>query len=351
MNHPFFQNIKLLYVYITAWILITGVHVFLIYTYYLPDYFVALSDAVVFNFLFAMFGIPIWWTVRYFEPKKSKNFNIFYNHLSGIILIILLWQGIGNFILNILWTDNYEYLKILEFSLPLRILSGVFYYSLLILFYYIVVYYKSIEEQILNESKLQQSLKEAQLDLLKSQINPHFLFNSLNSISSLTITSPEKAQEMTIRFSEFLRYNLSLKDNRFSTFEKEIENIHRYLEIEKCRFGEKLQYVFNISEICLKVDFPVMILQPLYENAVKHGVSSSTDEVKIETNCQCDENYLNISIKNNFDIDAVSKRGTGLGMNNIRERLRIIYQENHRFESIKTETSFEVKISIPKRID
>jgi sensor histidine kinase YesM len=351
MNHPFFQNIKLLYTYILAWIFISGIHVFLIYTYYLPNFFIALSDALVFNVLFAALGIPIWWTVRYFEPKKSKNFNIFFNNLTGIVVLILLWQSIGNTILNAIWNNNFEYLKTLEYSIPLRILSGVLYYSMLILVYYIIVYYNNIEERILNESKLQQSLKEAQLDLLKSQINPHFLFNSLNSISSLTITSPERAQEMTIRFSEFLRYNLSLKDNRFSTFKKEIENIHRYLEIEKCRFGEKLQYFFNIDDVCLKVDFPVMILQPLYENAVKHGVSSSTEEVKIITTCNCDENYLNISIKNNFDIDAVSKRGTGLGMNNINDRLNIIYPSNHKFESIKTETSFEVKISIPSTVD
>lgn len=347
MNHPFFQNIKLLYTYISAWILIMGIHAFLFYTYYLHNFTVSLSDAITFNFIFAFLGIPIWFTVRYFEPKKSKTFNIFYNHFSGIIIILMIWLGLSNLILSSFWAENVEYLKILEASFPLRIVSGIFYYSVLILFYYIIVYYKNIEERILNESKLQQTLKEAQLDLLKSQINPHFLFNSLNSISSLSITNPEKAQEMTIRFSEFLRYNLSLKDNRFSNFEKEIENIHRYLEIEKSRFGEKLQYTFNISDACLKIEFPVMILQPLYENAVKHGVSSSTDEVKIETICKCDENFLNISIKNNFDIDAISKRGTGLGLNNIKERLRIIYQENHRFEFIKKDTSFEVKMSIP----
>jgi LytS/YehU family sensor histidine kinase len=176
-----------------------------------------------------------------------------------------------------------------------------------VLVYYLVIYYLNLQEKTKAEGRLNEMVRESELNLLKSQINPHFLFNSLNSISSLTITNPEQAREMTIKLSDFLRYSVSMGNSRFSTLGKEMEHIRKYLDIEKVRFGTKLQYTFTIDEACLDCEIPVMILQPLYENAVKHGVYESTGEVTVQTTTRSVNGYLEILITNDFEPGAPSK--------------------------------------------
>jgi two-component system, LytTR family, sensor kinase len=130
---------------------------------------------------------------------------------------------------------------------------------------------------------LKSLVKEAELHALKSQINPHFLFNSLNSISSLTMTDPLKAQEMVINLSSLMRYSLKHDQVDKVPFSEELKNNQLYLQIEKVRFGNKFNAVFDIDDKCLNANIPNMILQPLYENAIKYGVYEATEPVDIIT--------------------------------------------------------------------
>jgi len=183
--------------------------------------------------------------------------------------------------------------------------------------------------------------------MLKSQINPHFLFNSLNSISSLTITNPEKARDMVIKLSDFLRYSVSTNTSRFTTLQNELANIQRYLEIEKVRFGDKLQFEFILEGTCKDHLIPIMLLQPLFENAIKHGVYESIEKVKIEMDCKYTSGYLEIVIWNDFDPNAHARKGTGLGLNNIRERLRLLYKTDTLLKTSVEGTKFFVFLSLP----
>jgi two-component system LytT family sensor kinase len=183
--------------------------------------------------------------------------------------------------------------------------------------------------------------------MLRSQINPHFLFNSLNSVSSLTITDPEKARTMVIKLSEFMRYALSRKDDKPVTLQSELENLRLYLDIEKVRFGDRLRIEENIDPGCLRSTLPVMILQPLYENAIKHGVYESTKEVIIITSVVCTSEYVEISISNNFDPEAAPVKGTGTGLTNVVRRLELMYGKNATILTEKQKDLFSVKIYIP----
>ena len=164
---------------------------------------------------------------------------------------------------------------------PYRVGTGVFIYGLIILTYYLFVSLSNLSEKNAKEARLESLVKETELKMLRSQINPHFLFNSLNSISSLTITDPEKARDMVVKLSEFMRYALSRKDEQPVSLQNELENLRLYLDIEKVRFGDKLTTEEIIEPNCLDFKIPVMLLQPLYENAVKHGVYESTESVRI----------------------------------------------------------------------
>jgi LytS/YehU family sensor histidine kinase len=232
-------------------------------------------------------------------------------------------------------------------SLPNKIISGVIFYIVIALAYYLFIYYVNLQEKVRVESRLRMVLKETELNMLKSQINPHFLFNSLNSISSLTITNPEKAREMVIKLSDFLRYSVSNNSSSFTTLGNEMANITRYLEIEKVRFGEKLIFSFRLEGDCKDHQVPVMILQPLFENAIKHGVYESTEQVSIEMGCEYKEGYLEISIVNDFDPNAHPRKGSGIGLNNIRERLRLLYKNDKLLRTVTDGKRFSVFLSLP----
>ena len=244
--------------------------------------------------------------------------------------------------------NDFHYISFFDSSFPWRIISGMFYYSLFILVYYVVVYYQDIQEKIKQESNLKTLIKEVELSALKNQINPHFLFNSLNSVSSLTITSPQKAQEMIIKLSEYLRYSLSNERKQITTLKTELENIKLYLDIEKIRFGERLSFQFNCDEKTLAANIPAMTLQPLFENAIKHGVYESIDTIHIILNAELNQNGLQLSLQNDFDPKAKPTKGEGIGLKNIRERLFLIYKKNDLLTINKSEQTFTVVINIPQ---
>ena len=205
-----------------------------------------------------------------------------------------------------------------------------------------------LEAKNLNETKLNLLVKESELNVLRSQLNPHFLFNSLNSISSLTISDPETARDMIIKLSEFLRYALRHSEREKTRFSDEIKNIELYLQIEKIRFGEKLIFEKEIGKGCEQGLIPNMILQPLFENAVKHGVYESTEPITIRMSCEGVARNMEIRIRNNFDSSQVSRKGAGIGLRNVRNRLMLIYGRDDLVQIHKSENEFEVKLQIPQ---
>ena len=259
----------------------------------------------------------------------------------------MVWYGSSYTLLGYLFRGIKAYTDFLLVSIPYRIFIGVLFYALLGMAYYLFIYYKNLQEKIVLEARLSELLKESELNTLKSQINPHFLFNSLNSISSLTITNPEKAREMVIKLSDFLRYSVSINYTNFTTFEKEIANVKRYLEIEKVRFGDKLNFEFNLDGPCREQEIPVMLLQPIFENAIKHGVYESTEQVKIVMDCEYKSGYLEISIINDFDPEARPRKGAGMGLKNIKERLRLLYKTDKLIKTAVEGNKFHVVLSLP----
>jgi LytS/YehU family sensor histidine kinase len=244
--------------------------------------------------------------------------------------------------------DNASYLEFLKTSLPWRAILGAFFYLIFVLIYYMMLYYEDLQQKLKVESELNNLVREAELNALKSQINPHFLFNSLNSISSLTMTDPEKAQEMVIKLSDFMRYSLSHDRNETTSLRRELENAERYLDIEKIRFGKRLKYVCNVPDNCFEQPIPNMILQPLLENAIKHGVHNSTEEVLIELSCVMTPDYAELHLLNDFDPEAIRPKGEGIGLKNIRNRMKLLYHRSDLFEVKMGKIEFEVILRIPK---
>jgi len=347
MNHPVFQNIRAAIIYFGMWILIMGIHFFIIYFLFGFRLFVGLADSFIFNSIFSFLGIPVWYVVRYSVPSKKTLSNLVFNHLTSLALIVVIWISASYSILNVLFNSNELYRSFLSTSIPYRIVSGVLFYVMLGLAYYLVVYNNNLQEKMKEGARLGELLKESELNMLRSQINPHFLFNSLNSISSLTITDPEKAREMLIKLSDFLRYSVSTSAAGFTSLEKEMANIQRYLEIEKVRFGDKLLFGFNMEGNCRDKKIPAMLLQPLFENAIKHGVYESTEQVKIEMDCRYLDGCLEINLSNDFEPGARARKGAGVGLRNIRERLRLLYKNDTLMRTSVNGNKYQVFLCLP----
>jgi hypothetical protein len=348
MNHPFFNNRKLVLIYISIWIAVVAIHIFILEYIYPVSTETAFIDSIVFNTIFALFGIPVWYVVAYTKPGKFSVINQVINHVTSLTIIMIIWIMAGNVILRGLISAE-EASHYIDASKTWRIMSGLFFYSIMVLIYYVIIYYNDLQERVSREAKLNEIVKQAELDNLRSQINPHFLFNSLNSISSLTITSPDKAQEMIIKLSDFLRYSISQSKENISTLKMELDNIRRYLDIEQVRFGSKLIQQYYIADDCMAKEVPAMLLQPLYENAVKHAVYESTEPIIISTICKMQNNALMLTISNNYDPDALSRKGAGIGLKNIKERLNLIYGGTAFIMIKKDETVFTAELVIPQK--
>lgn len=347
MLNPISKNRSYLITFFAVWILIFIIHTFIINFFYDIDGLTSITDSAVFNILFAIIGFNLWYVLRFNLREKQSVFDILINHLIIAVVVISVWIGIAYFSLFYMYADETAYRQFLNESIPWRAVTGVFYYLLFIMFYYMILYYEDLQDKLKIEGELHTLVKEAELSALKSQINPHFLFNSLNSISSLTISQPEKAQEMVIKLSDFLRYSLSHDKDEKTSLKQEFENIQRYLDIEKVRFGHRLNFTWKVPDYCINFEIPNMILQPLIENSIKHGVYHSTEEVLIELSCKRDDGYVTIEIANDYDPEATKKVGHGIGLSNIRKRLQLIYQRQDLLETIADKLVFRAILKLP----
>jgi len=332
------------------WIIIGIIHFYFLENYYKLSFNFSLAESLINSFILCILNFGLWYFLKFSRIEEKSFIQLFINSLGAGIFVISSWILVSWAIMVFITGNNTFFTEVFLKSLVLKIIIGTAIYFFTLLIYYLIIYYQNYKENLIRKNELTTLLKEEELTNLKQQINPHFLFNSLNSISYLIFSNPDNAHESIIKLSDYFRYSLSIAKNQFTTVKDELENITRYLEIEKIRFDDKMLIKKEIEDICLNHQIPVMILQPLAENAVKHGVYESTEKVIIEIQILDFEDYFQISFKNNFDIDAKPRKGTGLGLKNINQRLKLIYKREDLVKISKTDNTFEIKILFPKTI-
>ena len=237
-----------------------------------------------------------------------------------------------------------------EFSSTLQWLTfilGALLYLLSILCYDVLIAFDNIRQAERRQAASEIHAREAELQMLRTQINPHFLFNSLNSISALTAIDAAAARQMTIELAQFFRQTLALADQQKIKLEQEIELCQHFLAVEKIRFGKKLQTCFSIDEQSLTSLMPPMILQPLLENAIKHGIRDLVDGGTIEVSSKVRDEWLYIAIENPIDPDSSAADGTGTGLKNLRSRFASLYGQRCRVDWRKDNAKFRVEIALP----
>lgn len=201
----------------------------------------------------------------------------------------------------------------------------------------------------LREEEIQKLARDAELYKLEQQLQPHFLFNCLNSVYALIGKHPEQAREMVIQLADFLRGTLRKEQRPLLNLEEELKQIQLYLNIEKIRFGHRLTTVLDIPEETLTCQLPALLLQPLLENAIKFGLYGHTDHVEIRIEAKRLPTQLMITISNPFDDTLLDQSGTGFGLKSVSRRLYLIYGI-HDLVKIQTAShQFSVTCFIPQR--
>lgn len=340
-------NNKLLPVYAIAWLAIAMVHYLIVRIQMDVADAPAIIETLVFNSVFALLGIGLWYVVKASEYDKLNWQEMLLRHATSGTVTLLILFGSTYLIMGLFSDHQPAYMDQLNNTLIVRVLAALLLYIIMVSVFYLLVNYQSLQERKIREETLQDLLHDSELNSLRAQIKPHFLFNSLNSISSLTITDPEKAQEMIIKLSEFMRYSLNFSDTNMSSLQKELYHLRLYLDIEKVRFGGRLLIEEAIDDTVLSWALPSMILQPLVENAVKHGVYDTPGQSVVGIKAHAVNGWLEIVVRNNFDPQFPAKKGTGTGLSNVMKRMHMVYGMANLASISKTDSIFEVKLKFP----
>ena len=224
---------------------------------------------------------------------------------------------------------------------------GLILYGLMAVANYLAIEFGRARALERGELELKLMAKDAQLRMLRTQIDPHFLFNSLNSISALTSIDPAAARDMTVRLADFFRHSLGLEARTMVTLQDEATLVAHFIAIEKIRFGARLVVEQDIGAAAAACLLPPMILQPLVENAVKHGIGQLPQGGTIYIAAQRLGSILQISVENDIDAGSSVATGQGIGLANVRERLAAAYGHQASVSCTRDNHRFRVALALP----
>jgi two-component system, LytTR family, sensor histidine kinase AlgZ len=308
----------------------------------------AVALALPLALFYAFICLTPWYMCRALPLGPTQVLKILGNHLAAAVVAGLTWivfaKGLG------LVLSQYFFPRLNErFSrqLPLLFGIGVLLYLLSVALHYMLWSMEASKEAETREQEALTLARESELKALKAQINPHFLFNSLNSISALATVDGQRARDMCIKLSDFLRTTLKLGEQERITLADELALAKAYLEVEQVRFGARLRVEIDADDSCDHCVVPSLVLQPLVENAVKHGIAGLVDGGTIRLVARCEDGYLQLKIENEFDPESPATSRHGLGLRNVRDRLRALYENRARLDTTATGDRFVVELELP----
>ncbi len=302
----------------------------------------------------------VWITATPFVLSISKRYTLkgkqklqygFILFCIGIVLAIVLC--FGHAVIAYLLSSKTGGMNASNFynSFYYNIDKMIIVYCVLVVLQQALTYYEDIQEKEIKASQLETQLAQAQMQALKMQLQPHFLFNTLNAIVTLVHKNPDQAEEMIVRLSNFLRLTLMSSGKQIVALKEELSFVKAYLEIEEVRFEGKLQYIEHVPAEFYDAHVPMLLLQPLIENAIKHGISKYAAATVLEVHAHSKDDFLIIIVKNNgesLDSARESIQEKGIGLANTRARLEALYGNNASLEAVpNSPNGFIVTVTLP----
>jgi two-component system LytT family sensor kinase len=342
--------------------------------------------------LFWTLHIGGWLAYALSQYVGSLLYDTKYEHMTGYLTVILI-AAISGFLLSLelryiyrrLWTRsprvivvvallscyvfaliwrviiNSAYLRFMADSMEWELESGLEFFAqamsstyLLLCWtgiYFGIKYYESLQQQREATLRAATLAQEAQLKMLRYQLNPHFLFNTLNAISTLILDNENRTANQTVmRLSEFLRYTLDQDPMKKVTLRQEIEAMNLYLTTERLRFGDRLRLEFAVEERALEALVPSLLLQPLIENSIKYAVSPSEQGGTVRVEGRARGAMLELAVADDgpgLSAVPVPGVGRGVGLRNTRERLAVLYEDRHRFATLDNKPGLRIELGLP----
>ena len=302
-------------------------------------------ESVITTLVLALIGVIISNTFRYYQPV-SKNFYL----LGGYIILLTALTGRTLYLsFSALHSNDTHYQEHYLSIMPLR---GIYYLLMITLMTIFFWFRNKIEDQTRARQRSEEAeklMREAELSRLRLQLQPHFLFNSLNSISALAGSKPEEARKMIQQLSDFLRGTLRKDDQQLVSVQEELHHLTLYLEIEKVRFGHRLKTELIRDEVTDELKVPSLLLQPIVENAVKFGLYDTTDAIVIRIETGSEEGLLVVKVQNPYDpATARPTSGTGFGLSSVQRRLYLLYGRNDLLTTSHLNGIFTTTLKIPQ---
>jgi two-component system sensor histidine kinase AlgZ len=302
------------------------------------------SLAVVFPplIIYAFLCLSPWYLCQIFPLGRTAGHRLIVNHTAAAAVASGMWL-----ITFIAHTNTLARLNGMETIVArFRHLWAPFYF-VGVLLYLLSVALHYLLTSVETSQKAQTLARESELKALKMQINPHFLFNSLNSISALTTVDGIRARQMCIKLSEFLRSTLNLGERESIPLAEEITLAKTYLEVEQVRFGKRLAVEQDIDEGCGNCVVPALIVQPLVENAIKHGISGMIEGGTVRLEVRCSNGNLRVRVSNPYDPESPSTKRNGIGLSNIRQRLAARYGDAARLMVDSADNVYTAEVWLP----
>ncbi|NOS93504.1 MAG: histidine kinase [Cyclobacteriaceae bacterium] len=281
-----------------------------------------------------------------YTPKVGKY--QFVLALSAAVCALCYWMLDQSLLM--LGENNADYLSFLQKVTPVRIGMIFMILSAWSIGQLLFKQLNELQESIEQQASTQSMVRDAELQKLQLQLQPHFLFNSLNSINALILVNASKAREMVQQLSDFLRTTLRRADEQWITLEQELAYLQLYLSIEKVRFGHRLEVKMDCDEQIKLWLIPPLLIQPLVENAIKFGLYGTTEAVVISMLTTRVNDSLQIVITNPFDKDMQPAEGSGFGLNGLKRRLYLLYTRNDLLQTSIHDNHFTVTLTLPERI-
>lgn len=350
--HPILASGRRQALYLTSWALI-GLLLAVAWSAASPGVALPTSLAVVVPpcLLYGFVCLSGWYVCRAAPLAARSLFRVLATHAgAGMVAALawmLAWEGwvralVGSAAFDAGLLHDYRA------QLPVIPPAGVLLFWLSGMLHYLLIAFEASRRAEARELGLEVAAREAELRALRAQVDPHFLFNSLQSISALTASDPAGARRMCLLLADFFRSSVRLGARERILVEQEIEMVRAYLDIEKVRFGSRLSSEVMLEPECGTCLIPPLTLQPLVENAVRHGIHSLVDGGVVEVTARCDAEGVWLSVRNPVDTEAAARAGAGVGLDNVKRRLAAAFGNGTETRWRRENGSFRVDIRFPR---
>lgn len=336
--------LKFRIIFIICWLVMVADNMMVLNFFGLP-WNAAIIDSAISNTLLLLACLLVMNTLRYYLPRGTQYINIF----SICLFLTIIWLLLTKLLLRLSLNHYPGYNDLLHHSLSIRF--SIAFLLLGCVTMISILWYNQQEQKEKDERKTdaEKLAKEAELFKLRQQLQPHFLFNSLNSINALIGSRPQEARKMVQQLSDFLRGTIKKEETQWVTLQEELQYLQLYLDIEKVRFGNRLATEIEIDDNTQQLKLPALLLQPIVENAIKFGLYDTTGDTVIRLYAAKEENNLVIRVLNPFDPETSSpKQGTGFGLKSIQRRLYLLFARTDLLMTGAKENIFTTVVKIPQ---